>query len=32
MTEKQTLGVWTVMETVVGLTGLAVVLALSLIL
>lgn len=30
MTEKQTLRVWTVMETLVGLTGLAVVLALSL--
>lgn len=29
MSERQTLGVWTVMETVVGVTGLLVVLALS---
>jgi gluconate transporter len=29
MTEKQTLGIWTVLETIVGLTGLAVVLVLS---
>jgi gluconate transporter len=32
MTEKQTLGVWTVMETLVGLTGLGVVLLISLLL
>ena len=30
MSEKQTLRVWTVMETIVGLTGFGVVLALSL--